>query len=84
MAARHRRPDNRFDREHAVDATAWFSVLMHARQASQFDEAARAQQELKQLGVVVKFQASRLLRARASREQGQPSGGNHRMERKQQ
>lgn len=71
MAARHRRPDNRFDREHAVDATAWFSVLMHARQASEFDEAARAQQELQELGVVVRFQAPRL--PQAGREQGQPA-----------
>lgn len=42
-------------RERAVDATAWFSVLVNARRRDHFDEAAQAQRELERLGVTVKF-----------------------------
>ena len=44
-----------FGRQQAIEATAWFSVLMHNRQASNFQEAAKAQSELQRLGVVVRF-----------------------------
>lgn len=39
----------------AVDATAWFSVLMHARGINDFRGAAQAQDTLRRLGVAVKF-----------------------------
>lgn len=36
-------------------ATAWFAVLERARRTDDYDLAARAQRELKRLGVHVKF-----------------------------
>ena len=44
-----------FEWEKSVQATAWFSSLMHARVKSNFKEAAQALHELEQLGIVVKF-----------------------------
>jgi hypothetical protein len=42
--------------ENAVTATAWFSVLMHAHDKLDHEEAAKALTELKRLGIVIKFQ----------------------------
>lgn len=36
-------------------STAWFAVLEHARRTNNFELAARAQRELRRLGVDVKF-----------------------------
>lgn len=41
--------------EKTIQATAWFSVLMHARLKNHFPEAAEALAELRRLGVAVKF-----------------------------
>lgn len=43
------------DRDRAVDATAWFSVLMHARLKEDIQRAAEAQRALERLGVAVRF-----------------------------
>jgi hypothetical protein len=46
-------------KENAVAATAWFSVLMHAHSKPDHEEAARALQELKGLGIIVRFRPAR-------------------------
>ena len=46
-------PDPR--REQAVEATAWFSILAHARRTDDYAEAAKAKDRLEQLGVKVKW-----------------------------
>lgn len=43
------------DRNRAVSATAWFSVLMHAQLANNFKQAAEAQGVLEGLGVSVRL-----------------------------
>ncbi len=43
------------ERERMIQATAWFSILVHARHTNNFGEAAEAQREPERLGVVVKF-----------------------------
>jgi hypothetical protein len=47
------RPDP--ERERAIDATAWFSVLAHARRIGDIRRAAEALNALERLGVVVKY-----------------------------
>lgn len=47
------------DRERAVQIVALFSVLIHAWQANDFAEAARARAELVSLGVNVRIQQRR-------------------------
>jgi hypothetical protein len=43
-------------RDRAEDSpTAWFVVLEHARNASDFERAAQALRELRRLGVFVRF-----------------------------
>ncbi len=41
--------------EYAVQATVWFSVWVHAHLSDEFGQMARAQRELKRLGVSVRF-----------------------------
>ncbi len=43
------------DRDWAVEVVASFVNLIHARRSNAFDEAARAQRELRNLGVEVKI-----------------------------
>lgn len=43
------------DREQAVEATAWFSILAHARHTDDYAEAAKAKEKLERLGVKVKW-----------------------------
>jgi len=45
--------------DRAVQATAWFSVLMSSSVRGEFQEAARAQQALERLGVQVRFRRPR-------------------------
>jgi hypothetical protein len=47
------RPDP--ERERAIDATAWFSVLAHARRTGDIRRAAEALAALEGLGVIVKY-----------------------------
>ncbi len=47
------RPDR--EQERAIDATAWFSVLAHARRTGDLRRAAEALEALESLGVVVKY-----------------------------
>jgi hypothetical protein len=53
-------------REHAIAATAWFSVLMHTKASGKLQEAAKAQRELEELGVQVRFRRPRPEAPRAS------------------
>ena len=43
-------------REPVDSPVAWFTVLEHARLVNDFELAAKAQRELRRLGVLVKFQ----------------------------
>lgn len=45
--------------QQTIQATAWFSVLMHARLKDHFQEAAEALAELQRLGVIVRFRRER-------------------------
>jgi hypothetical protein len=45
------------DRDHAARIVALFSVLIHAWQTNDFEEAARARAELEQLGIRVRIAA---------------------------
>ena len=51
---RHIRPPDEH-RQQTIEAVALFSVLMHARDSGELQEAADAQQELARLGVAVRF-----------------------------
>ena len=53
--------------QQTIQATAWFSVLMHAKSKENFQEAAEALAELQRLGVIVKFR----------RERRERKGGGH-------
>lgn len=44
----------RMGRERAVEATAWFSVLMHGAQSKNRETAVEAKAELQRFGVEVK------------------------------
>lgn len=41
--------------DHTQQPVYWFAVLDMARERGEFDRAAKAQRELKRLGVVVRF-----------------------------
>ena len=43
------------DRQQAIEATAWFSVLAHSRSVDDHAEAAKATEALDRLGVKVKW-----------------------------
>jgi len=47
------------DRERMTKAVALFSVLMHARDAGELQEAAAAQRDLDDLGVIVRLRRKR-------------------------
>lgn len=52
---KHQPTDQNLHQAVPVQATAWFSVLLHARSKSKFKEAAEAQHKLEELGVIVRF-----------------------------
>ena len=52
----------KIDRQCAIDATAWFSVLARAMSRPDQREATQARQALKELGVRVQFSRDRQTR----------------------
>jgi hypothetical protein len=52
-------PEISDDRERMTRAVALFSVLMHARDVGELQEAAAAQRELDELGVIVRLRRKR-------------------------
>lgn len=58
MKQQNPRPDGR--RQQIIEAVALFSVLMHARDVGELQEAADAQGKLTSLGVVVEFRRPRI------------------------